>query len=93
MNTGFVSESLVFVGCYLILNGQMSIGLTSLILGGIGGLGKFFYRVSVESTKETRKSLIYADVKSVLSNLINTAKEVSEHDSHEIRGRKGPTIH
>lgn len=93
MNTGFVSESLVLVGSYLVLNGQTSIGITSLILGGIGGLGRFFHKVSVESTKETRKSLIYADVKSVLSSLINTAKEVSEHDSHEIRGRKGPTIH
>lgn len=93
MNTGFVSESLVLAGSYLVLNGQTSIGLTSLILGGIGGLGRFFYTVSVENTKETRKSMVYADVKSFIANLINAAKEISENDSQEARGRRGPTFH
>ena len=88
----FVSESLIFSGAYLLTTNFSWVGFVLISLGVVGGISSFMYNVSLSQTLETRKAMIYADVKSFFESFTKTAREIGINELQK-KDTKGTTIH
>ena len=85
----FVSESLIFGGVYAGTHQNPVIGLTLICLGILGGISSFLYHVSLSQNEETRKTMIYAEIKRFFDFFAKTIHAVGIDESKN----KNPTIH
>ena len=88
----FVSEALILSGAFLLTTSFVWVGFLLLSFGIFGGISNFLYNVSLSQNSETRKTMVYADVKSIFEFFVKTAQTVGI-DEQQKNDKRGPTIH
>lgn len=84
MRAGFVSESLVLGGIYLILNSYLALGGICLGIGVLGGCISFLFSVSLIQNSEKRKSDIFEISKSAALKLLQVLNEASQKSERTV---------
>ena len=78
MKTGLASEALILAGSFLLYQGRELLGGAMISLGIVGGIINFLYFVSRASSRDSRKNLIYNDVRSLIALVNHTIGELGD---------------